>query len=121
MEDRCRDERCLGRSVRRVLAGWLNKCLPPSGLAFERVASSLGSSSRAWLETGSCTFPLSGVPVAWLHPDDGRQHDMVLIGIDPHQGVAHGGGYRPRRNQARRAPGPILQAAARAAVGTFRT
>src|SRR3954467_1728559 len=86
MEDRCRDERCLGRSVRRVLAGWLNKCLPPSGLAFERVASSLGSSSRAWLETGSCTFPLSGVPVAWLHPDDGRQHDMVLIGIDPHKG-----------------------------------
>jgi transposase len=26
------------------------------------------------------------VPVARLYPDDGRQHDMVFIGIDPHKG-----------------------------------
>src|SRR5260370_1040959 len=81
----------VGQAVNRpyspeVLASWLEKCLPPSGLAFERSASSPGSPSRAWLETGSCTFPSSGVPVAHLHPDDERQHDMVLIGIDPHKG-----------------------------------
>jgi transposase len=39
-----------------------------------------------WLETGSCTFLLSGVPVAPFALNDERQRHMVLIGIDPHKG-----------------------------------
>src|SRR5947209_4096199 len=92
-----------------VLASWLAKCLPPSGLAFERSVSSLGSPPAPWLETGSCTFLPSGVPVALPHPDDERRH---LDGVDRHrpsQGIPHRSGHRPRRNQARRAATAVIQ------------
>src|SRR5260370_38296353 len=77
--------RWFGRSVRVFRwAGPRRACRLRVWLSNEVSARRI--SCAAWLETGSCTFLPSGVPTAWLHPNDGRRRDMVLIGIDPHKG-----------------------------------
>ena len=63
------------------------------------------------------TDPESGVPTAVPHHDDKETVVNVIIGVDPHKGIAHRGGDRPRRARARRVAGARITPPGRGAAG----
>ena len=69
-----------------VLAGWLDKCLPPSGWLLNESPARWDLHRARGSKQDRAPFPYQECPSRGFISDDGRQHDMVFIGIDPHKG-----------------------------------